>query len=1028
MRKTLTLSVRNGIIRNCFLQLTALCGIYVTAVAETPARERQAMHVQKNMNILKEVTLTGKVLTESSGEGLPGVTVVISQSNGSNKQGTTTNETGLFTFANLQTDTKYNLEFSYIGFEKQSLTDFVLTETNNNSIEIKLMESTANLSEVVVVGYGSTTKKDITGSVKSLKSSDFNAGIINSPEQLFQGKVAGVNVTSATGEPGAALGIAIRGPGSVRSGSTPLFVVDGMALDNSSTGGAMNPMSFLNPQDIESIDVLKDASATAIYGSRGANGVILITTKKGKSGRSMVTYSGNIGFSKMARPLDILSADEFRSEVPKLGGALVDRGANTDWQKEVSRVAQTQNHNISMAGGTDKLSYFGSFGAQKQEGILKNNQLNRYTGRINLNQKLLDDRVSVDVNLNATNIRNERPPIQSLIGGSVSANPTYPARDDSGNPFKYQDGTNPLITLGLEKDITTTNRVLGNISPSVTIIKGLVYKLNFGIDNTTSTQDLQSLGNLEPQQDGRLETINKNNSNRLIENYLTYTFEKNKHNFSALAGHSYQKFFIQTRTSSINKFPISDLEPIYNPGLGQDLTLLNNKPTGSATRNELQSFFSRVNYQYNDKYLLTATVRVDGSSKFGSNNKYGVFPSFSAGWRISEENFLKSSVFNDLKLRAGWGSTGNQEIPSKITQALFSSSVSAGTSYPIFNNDTYPAGTTYSRLANPNIQWEVSSQTDIGLDFALFKGALSGAVDYFNKVSKDILLEVIPSDPVQPAGTYWTNVENMKITNQGTEVELNFRKVLANGLRYEIGGNVTFIKNDVQNSPYSVIPSGSAQGSGLTSATVNGYINGQPIGTFFLKEFTGFDENGISTFRDVDGDGIITDKDRISAGTALPTRMFSVNGNIAFKGFDLTANFNGVAGNKVYDNTANSNFYKLRLSKGLNVTKEAFAEARESTNNSAPVSTRYLKSGSYFRLNNLALGYNLNTTALGINKWVQSVRLSVTGQNLFVITKYNGYDPEVNNDRQINGISSYGIDYLSYPKAKSVIFGLTIGL
>jgi TonB-linked SusC/RagA family outer membrane protein len=1028
MRKSFTLSVRNGIIRNCFLQLTALCGICVTAVAETPARERQAMHVQKNMNILKEITLTGKVLTESSGEGLPGVTVVISQSNGSNKQGTTTNETGLFTFANLQTDTRYNLEFSYIGFEKQSITDFVLTEANNNSIQIKLKESTANLSEVVVVGYGSSTKKDITGSVKSLKSSDFNAGIINSPEQLFQGKVAGVNVTSATGEPGGALGIAIRGPGSVRSGSTPLFVVDGMALDNSATGGAMNPMSFLNPQDIESIDVLKDASATAIYGSRGANGVILITTKKGKSGRSMVTYSGNIGFSKMARPLELLSADEFRSEVPKLGGALVDRGANTDWQKEVSRVAQTQNHNISMAGGTDKLSYFGSFGAQKQEGILKNNQLNRYTGRINLNQKLLDDRVSVDVNLNATNMRNERPPIQSLIGGAVSANPTYPARDDNGDPFKYQDGTNPLITLGLEKDITTTNRVLGNISPSVTIIKGLVYKLNFGIDNTTSTRDLQSLGNLEPQQDGRLETTSKNNSNKLIENYLTYSFEKNKHNFSALAGHSYQKFFIQTRTSSINKFPISDLEPIYNPGLGQDLTLLNNKPTGSATRNELQSFFSRVNYQYNDKYLLTATVRVDGSSKFGSNNKYGVFPSFSAGWRISEENFLKSSVFNDLKLRAGWGSTGNQEIPSKITQALFSSSVSAGTSYPIFNSDTYPAGTTYSRLANPNIQWEVSSQTDIGLDFALFKGALSGAVDYFNKVSKDILLEVIPSDPVQPAGTYWTNVENMKITNQGTEVELNFRKVLANGLRYEIGGNVTFIKNDVQNSPYSVIPSGSAQGSGLTSATVNGYINGQPIGTFFLKEFTGFDENGISTFRDVDGDGIITDKDRISAGTALPTKMFSVNGNIAFKGFDLTANFNGVGGNKVYDNTANSNFYKLRLSKGLNVTKEAYAEARESTNNSAPVSTRYLKSGSYFRLNNLALGYNLNTTALGINKWVQTVRLSVTGQNLFVITKYNGYDPEVNNDRQINGISSYGIDYLSYPKAKSVIFGLTIGL
>ena len=726
--------------------------------------------------------------------------------------------------------------------------------------------------------------------------------------------------------------------------------------------------------------------------------------------------------------MDVLTADEFRTEVPKLGGALIDNGGNTDWQKEISRTAQTQNHNLSLGGGTDKLSYFGSFGAQKQEGIIRNNQLNRYTGRINISQKLMDDRITVDVNLNATNLRNERPNLQSVIGSALTANPTYLSRGADGKPFQYQDGTNPLITLGLEKDITTTNRILGSISPSVTIIKGLVYKLNFGIDNATSTQDYQRLENLVPQQTGRLETTNKINSNRLIENYLTYTFDKNKHSMSALVGHSYQKFFLQTRVSSINKFPISDLEPIYNPGLGQDLTMANNKPSGSATRNELQSFFSRVNYQYNDKYLLTATVRVDGSSKFGSNNKYGVFPSFSAGWRLSEENFLKSSPFSDLKLRAGWGRTGNQEIPSKITQALFSSSVSGTTTYPIFNNGTYPAGTTFSRLANPDIQWEVSSQTDAGLDFALFKGALSGTIDYFNKVSRDILLEVIPSDPVQPAGTFWTNVQDMKITNQGTELELNFRKSLTNGLRFDIGGNITFIKNKVENSPYSVISSGSAQGSGLTSATVNGYINNQPIGTFFLKEFTGFDEKGVSTYRDTDGDGIVTDKDRISAGSALPTKMFSVNGNIAYKGFDLTANFNGVSGNKLYDNTANSNFFKLRLSRGLNVTPEAFADTKEATTNSAPVSTRYLKSGAYFRLNNLALGYNLNTTALGIDKYLQTVRFSITGQNLFVLTKYNGYDPEVNNDRNIGGVSSYGIDYLSYPKAKSVIFGVVIGL
>ena len=482
----------------------------------------------------------------------------------------------------------------------------------------------------------------------------------------------------------------------------------------------------------------------------------------------------------------------------------------------------------------------------------------------------------------------------------------------------------------------------------------------------------------------------------MIENYLTYTYAQGDHNLTALAGHSYQKFSLQGRAYSINKFPISDIQPIYNPGLGQDLTLTNNKPTGYATLNELQSFFGRVNYQFKDKYLMTATVRADGSSKFGSNNKYGIFPSFSAGWRLSEEAFLKSSPFSDLKLRAGWGRTGNQEIPSKITQALFTSQVSASTSYPLTATGPYPAGTSYSRLANPDIQWEVSNQTDVGLDFALFNGAISGGIDYFRKVSSNILLEVIPADPVQPAGTFWTNVPNMTITNKGLELELMYHYTAKSGFRFDVGGNITFINNIVNNSPYSVIPSGSASGSGLTSATINGYLNGQPIGTFFLKEFTGFDDKGISTYRDADGDGLITDKDRVAAGSALPTKQFNFNTNASFKGFDLSANFNGVSGNKLYDNTANSNFYKLRLSKGINTTPEAMANANESVNNAAPVSTRYLKNGSFFRLNNVALGYNFNTKALGIKRWVSGLRVSVTGQNLFVITKYNGYDPEVN--------------------------------
>ncbi|GGD54497.1 SusC/RagA family TonB-linked outer membrane protein [Emticicia aquatilis] len=962
-----------------------------------------------------DITVKGKVTDAETGDGLPGVSVT---AKGSTK-GAITDGNGEYTIA--VPDSKAVLVFSYVGYTPQEVNVGSQTQIN-----VQLKSDSKTLSEVVVVGYGTAKKTDITGAVKSVRSEEFNKGIINSPEQLLQGKVAGVNVTSASGEPGSAQNISIRGPGGVRTGSTPLFVVDGLALDNSGTGGAMNPLTFLNPQDIETIDVLKDASATAIYGARGANGVVLITTKKGKAGSSSMNYSASLGISEIARALPVYTADEYRKAVPSVGGVLEDLKGNTDWQKEITRTAYTQNHNLTMGGGAGKLTYYASFGAQKQEGILKNNDLNRYTGRINVNQKFWEDRLSVDVNLNATFTTNMRPPIGSMIGNAISVNPTYPALDANGNPAVYPNLVNPLVSLKLEKDITKTNRLIGNISPSLKITKDLTYRLNYGIDNSNSVRDLESLPNAVPLQDGRLETIYTNNSNSLIENYLTYTKDFNNHSLTALVGHSYQKFFLQGRSSSINKFPISDIEPIYNPGLGQELTLANNKPSGYALKNELQSFFSRVNYSFKDKYLLTATVRADGSSKFGDNNKYGIFPSFAAGWRISEEAFMKGSPVSNLKLRAGWGQTGNQEIPSKITQALFTSTVSAATSYPLNSSSVYPAGTTYSRLANPDIQWEVSTQTNLGLDFGFLNGALSGSVDYFNKVSSDILLEVIPSDPVQPAGTFWTNVKDMNITNKGLEIELAYRQKTNSGLNYGIGGNVTFIRNKVTNSPYSVIPSGSASGSGLTSATINGYLSGEPIGTFFLKDFTGFDDKGLSTYRDVDGDGLVTDKDRIAAGSALPTMQYNFFGNIGYKGFDLIVNFNGVRGNKIYDNTANSNFYKLRLSKGINTTPEAVKYANESTNNSAPVSTRFLKDGAFLRLNNLALGYSFNTKALGIDKYIPALRLSVTGQNLFVITKYDGYDPEVNTDRTINGISSYGIDYLSYPKAKSIIFGLNV--
>lgn len=971
--------------------------------------------------LIQGVTVAGKV-TDESGSALPGVNII--------EKGTTNGTVS-------DVDGNYRitvgsgesvLVFSFVGTVSQQV-----PVGSRGEINIRLESDAATLSEVVVVGYGTQEKRDVTGSVASISSEQFNRGIINSPEQLLQGKVAGVNVTSASGEPGANQSITIRGPGGVRTGSTPLFVVDGMPLDNSTTGGSTNPLNFLNPQDIEKIDVLKDASATAIYGARGANGVVLITTKKGKAGVTSFNYSMGLGVSTLARPIEVFTADEFRSAVASVGGVLEDSLASTDWQKEITRTALTQNHNITLGGGAEKLTYFASLGLQDQDGIIKNSNMKRYSGRININQKFLKDRLNVDMNLNASQTINNRPPSEgnngasiSIVGAALAANPTYPAYDDTGKPYRYNSGLNPLRSLELNKDITTTNRVLGNISPSFKIIEGLEYRLNVGIDNSSSVRDLQSSPSTVPQQDGRLETIYIRNNNSLIENYLTFKINTTDHDFTALAGHSYQKIFFQRRSYSINKFPLSDIEPIYNPGQGQELTLANNRPTGEAFINELQSFFGRVTYGFKDRYLITATVRADGSSKFGANNKYGTFPSFSLGWRLSEESFMSSLPFSNLKLRAGWGLTGNQEIPSKITQPLFQAVTTGTTSYPLDPSTNYPAGVAYARLANPDIKWEVSSQTNVGLDFGFLTDALTGSIDAFRKVSNDILLEVIPADPVKPADTYWTNVNDMTITNEGLEFALQYQHRGSNGLSYGIGGNTTFIRNIVENSPYSVIPSGAASGSGLTSATINGYINGEPIGTFFLLQHTGFDENGQSAYRDVDGDGISNDKDRLALGTALPTTMYNFFGNIAFRGFDLTVNFNGVSGNKVYDNTANSNFYKTKISKSVNTTAAAIEFPEESTTNPAPVSSRFLKNGAFLRMNNLSLGYSLNPASIGIGDWITGLRISVTGQNLLLITDYDGYDPEVNIDRTIGGVSSYGIDYLSYPKAKTILFGLNV--
>jgi iron complex outermembrane receptor protein len=964
-------------------------------------------------------TVAGKV-TDEQNVPLPGASVV--EKGTSN--GTTTDFDGNFTIE--VADGNAVLEVSYIGY---ATLESPLNGQSN--VSIQLLVDSAQLEEVVVVGYGTQRRKDVTGAIASVKSESFNKGVVANAGQLLQGKVSGVNVSSSSGEPGASQDIIIRGVGSLRSGTTPLYVVDGFPIDNSGNGMATNPLNFINPQDIASIDVLKDASAAAIYGARAANGVIVITTKKGRSGQTQMNLSVSTAFSTLSNKVDVFSASEFRQQVVAAGGILTDGSANTDWQDELTQTAISKNVNFSMSGGTDNSSYATSLGVDDQEGIFRNSHLKRYSGRLNLTQRALDDKFKVEFNLTGSKIDNTRPDANGIVNRMLGMNPTDPVRSNGElSTILSNDVLNPLVSERLYGDFSDNYRILANISPSYEISKGLTYKINLGVDYSSTNRDIQripypAVANLEL---GSVDSRTTQNSNTLVENTLTYNFDKDLHSFTFLAGHSFQQTEVSQKRHYLEGFPDNGVEPRYQIGAaGGPLA----EQSSYATKNELQSFFGRANYSYNSKYLVTATLRADGSSKFGENNKYGYFPSFALGWNISEEDFLSSSeTINNLKLRASWGQTGNQEIPSKITKASFTESNTENDTYPLTPgiNDLsgYPYGSIYTRLANPDIQWEVSTQLNIGLDFALFNSKLTGTLDYFNKVSENILLEVTPVDPIQPTDRFWTNIPNMEIKNNGVELALDYQSDPIGDFSYNIGGNISITDNEVVNSPYKILTTGGARGSGQTGATINGALNGESIGSFYTLEFTGIGSDGLNAFRDTNGDGEILDDDRYVTGHALPDYIYSFYLNFKYKKFDLGLNFNGVQGNQIYNHVAMTIFNKGQLANSFNTTDRAVEFLDEASTNSNTVSTRYLEDGSYLRLNNATLGYSLDPGLLGIENLVNDIRLSITGQNLFTITDYSGFDPEINTPSAIDGIQSFGIDYFSYPKSTTVLFGLNV--
>jgi iron complex outermembrane receptor protein len=656
-----------------------------------------------------------------------------------------------------------------------------------------------------------------------------------------------------------------------------------------------------------------------------------------------------------------------------------------------------------------------------------------------MNQRAFNGRLTIDYNLTASRTENLRPSITSTISDMLSLNPTIPAYTNGEPTLLPTNALNPLTRYDLFSDMAINNRILASISPSLEIVNGLTYKLNLGVDYSATNRNGQykpfpAVINESDVSNGTLDANVSGNTNQLVENTLTYNWNRDVHNFTVLGGHSFQQFLDETRITTYRGFATNNIDPIY-----QDHTSTTQFPTAvnaEAIKNELQSFFGRVNYVFANKYMFTGTLRADGSSKFGENNKYGYFPSFALGWNISNEDFMTGSFFNNLKLRASWGQTGNQEIPSKITKASYLEQrllTGAGSisTYPIDTDASslqgYPYGIIFTRLANPDLQWEVSTQVDLGIDFAFFNSRLSGTLDYFNKQSSNILLEVVPPDPVQPTSTYWTNIPDMIIKNNGLELTLNYNSDLKRDFSYTIGGNITYTQNKVQNSPYAVLTTGAAQGSGQTGATINGYINNEPLGAFYMYQFDGINaDNGQNLFRDTNGDGAILDNDRIVVGSAIPDVIYGFNLNLKYKAFDLGLNFNGVAGNKVYNHTTMTLFSKAQLAKSNNTTGFAVEYPDEILSNANTVSTRYLESGSFLRLNNTTLAYTPSLAGSKLGNAFQRISLTLTGQNLFVISDYSGFDPEVNTGSASGGIQTFGIDRFTYPRARTFLLGLNV--
>lgn len=953
------------------------------------------------------------------------------------------------------------LVISYIGYISQEIP---ITD-NTTTLNIKLVEDSKTLDEVVVVGYGTMKKSDLTGSVSSFRKKDMNQGVNSSLSGLLQGKAAGVQVTQASAEPGGGITIQVRGAGSVNAESGPLYVVDGLPIETSNvvsgSGNGMpgmrvarSPISNINPADIESIEILKDASATAIYGARGANGVVLVTTKKGASGKMKVNYSGFVGMQVKKDMIEVLNAEDYKrilNEIQATPGSNVSdseivgeiQDGGTDWQNEMLRTAVVQSHSLSFTGGTEKTKFFTSLNYFDQDGIMKNTNYKRYDGRVNLDYK--EDRFNFGTNITASYTHDDIVPIGFSTNEEGSAlyaargfDPTLRTFNDDGT---YQTSSlinldNPLALLNGKTSQTSTYRTLGTAFLEYTILKGWTVKANLGFDYINSRRDsyVSEITKSGKAKSGIASILTGTRSNYLTEFTTNYNRDL-PHNSSinAMAGFTYQKFSYNSFDGNGSGFPVDEIMT-NNMGMA-DPSLYG--MGSSKNNNKLMSYIGRVNYNMFDVLLFTATLRIDGSSRFGKNNRFGYFPSGAVAWKLHQHDFIKNlNVFSNLKARASFGRTGNQDIGN------FLSIVTYGTGAKMVLDGKPVVSFGPQRIANPDLKWETTEQINVGLDMGFFDNRLSVSLDYFQKNTFDMLF----NKPI-PASTGYTSImQNVgNIRNRGFELTLDSRNFVG-AFTWNTSLNLSTLKNKVTDlSGLAEIIHGDAGQSTNEFAIIR---EGEALNSFFGYKTAGIWQSeeeiqaadlkyavkpGDVRYVDQNGDGVINSEDRVVLGKSIPSFTFGLTNELSYKNFTLNFFIDGATGFKILNNAIVETLYPVSHRRNRLAEPYLNRWTEDNPSNKWPsfvnlagrqggkgVCDLSVEDGSYIRLQTVQLSYNV---PLKSNKIFSKLGFYILGQNLLTLTGYSGQDPTLNS----NGNSTLKVDFNAYPSYRTFSFGVEIG-